>query len=282
MQGGVEKRPPLCYHKGNMNTTPSPSIVPAVPRQAAFTLIELLVVVSVIIVVVAMLVPAIETAVYQAKLATCEATQKAVVTGMVAGAVDRQGYYPDRSGATTPHTISQADADHRPVIRQYLNNLKATFNCPLVIPADYDFAQPNSYLFTSYWMWFGFNTGNVTGLMRLGDRWELGNELSTLAFQDYDVVRMGTNIWGSHPDDNRVMANVFYEWSTLTASFWENATTDKRGLIDMNAAFQDASVSRYTRVEPTDLAAGTYDLRMKLVPNAPVADPAQWGVAPRQ
>lgn len=115
----------------------------------AFTLIELLVVVSMIVLLIALLLPSLQNARYQARVAVCASTLRTLSQAVTSYAVDYRLRYP------TPHEPPPADQpswhrtdfkrpwawsehnpahryDMRPLYREYLGGpLNETAKCPL-------------------------------------------------------------------------------------------------------------------------------------------------------
>ena len=89
----------------------------------AFTLIELLVVVTIIAVLLALLTPALDSAVYQAELASCGASLDMAATGFISYASANRRVYPHRNNASGTNVsgnhprVFGAGIDLRPMLR---------------------------------------------------------------------------------------------------------------------------------------------------------------------
>jgi prepilin-type N-terminal cleavage/methylation domain-containing protein len=252
-----------------------------------FTLVELMVVVAIIAVLVAMLIPAVEKAAYEARLARCLAQLHGIAAGAHAYAVGHQSHYPvPPAGRRLGHQPDELAAegvveqDMRPVIRNYvpLNALQ----CPLTgqIDLSEQASDPTAYVHASYAMQFGreMRDGHGDGgMFRIGDRlgWE---ETQTKRPNDYeqegawyfsviasDVNNFngpGNNSTVSHHDLDRRLRNVVQQnvlesdGRYVTGSRWMG----NRLKLDLNFAFTDGSAQLYREVGRSG------DVRMRYTP----------------
>jgi len=225
-------------------------------RTTAFTLIELLVVITIIAVLTALLVPAVESAAYRARIAACIATLDGTATGVVAYAMDHQQQYPYRpvvrSSGVAPHGQLNNGAsvnDDRKPLRNYLS-LNGSLNCPLGPKLDIAGSKPTTYTWTTYSLWFGFGYTGLGRMDKIGQRIEVRGpdgiyELNLLV-SDHGVKKL--NWWGgdSHPDKAGRASLEFYQdepapWG-VDATFARYLWQTSRGPVDLNYAFQDGSV----------------------------------------
>ena len=255
-------------------------------RSPAFTLIELLVVITIIVVLLALLTPALDQAIYQAELTVCGAQMKTIATGVTTGAMERNRYYPGREGMNSPHMVVSG-ADTRPVLRQYLgvSTLRKILTDPFCEEgADLDAAPAGRNTYGTYWMFFGWQYTTAdggAGMKRVGDRWTWKGVKYDVLVQDQDVVQGNTQQWMSHPDADGVTQLVHHDDILATVSAWY-AQTDNRGLVDLNYAFADCSVTRYPKVTKLSNQPGAEatDERMVQVPNF-VDGGNQMGMVPK-
>src|ERR1041385_425886 len=150
------------------------------PRsEGGFTVIELLVVITIIVVLLALLTPALDEAVYQAELAACSGSHHAAAQGALLYTSDFKRRYPYRPGVSggtgnQPNRLNNNDprnlCDDRPTIRNHIP-LKALV-CPLTQRVDLseEANNPNTQVWASYYLWFGFQYTGEKGMFRLGDR----------------------------------------------------------------------------------------------------------------
>jgi len=172
--------------------------------------------------------------------------------------------------------------DLRPIVRGYIG--PKHWPCPLSgdIDLSEEATQDVDRVYAGFNLFFGFTysrtgdwlgTGTFgtrsaeQGMYRVGDRWTFTPNpanapqnvfrFSVLA-TDVDWNKWDGQSFGSHPDDGDTMTNYRVHkqlsfWApdgTVTWSWWQKVNGGPpRGLIDMNAARDDGSVSRYTYVK---------------------------------
>src|ERR1041385_261646 len=210
----------------------------------AFTLIELLVVVTIIVVLLALLTPAIDKAMYAAKMAVCGANLRSMGWMATAYTQDNKRYYPVRAIKSGPvcavNQINDCDAgvtnplpvDERPQLRTGFP-INKIFNDPLCESVDFDQALSSSQVEISYNIWWGFrfvdntvNGANIQeeGMYRLygrftytpinADQYSFAVLASDLeACNGSGVTRPeladGTGTaFSSHPDHDGIMVNI--------------------------------------------------------------------------
>jgi prepilin-type N-terminal cleavage/methylation domain-containing protein len=259
--------------------------------KTAFTLIELLVVITIIVVLLAMLAPALDQAMYQAELAVCAAKQDALAVATVQYTMGHKRFYPYRKlvqefGRTqTMELYRNPPASDMAVFRSFLS-LNDNLQDPLVQPVDLTIltssGQSNlndlqsgtvpqhTWVYSSYAYWAGWRYNTPTGLRgmrKVGDGFEWDGRSFRMIASDHDAISELNNwVQSKHPDADGVMYNQVLQNQTsfyingivrLTYSTWtvdlanDTGTTWRRGLIDMNTAFDDGSVARYSGV-PAD------------------------------
>ena len=256
--------------------------MPSFPTLArAFTLVELLVVVTIIALLIAMLVPAVEAARHQAKLAVCSANLKTVASAATLYASDHQSHYPDRDpdyywDALHIRTVYPGlEYDLRPKFGPYMS-IQA-FTDPLLGEPRLDDAgvAADSNLLSSFNIYTdlmrgadpragGPDTDDV--MERVGQRFEstdyksagapIKHRFSVIA-GDRDMYFQGPNFWSasSHPDQNTppLLRPRYYRStgpSKLTYSEWVGPRTSR--LVDLNYAYTDGSVRRFNAVTRDD------------------------------
>ena len=259
-----------------------------------FTLIELLVVVTIVVVLMAMLTPALDKAVYQAELLRCSGNLKVVGTSMPLYAMANKRRYPDRGlpersfGETgkqadpylTPKQLARPlyQFDMRPPIRGTLN-INANTRCPFTQPVELDQTGPEVAVecsYTTWWSWrYETTAGAFKGMYKLGDRWSFLDRGVTTEYNilagDFDCYFPSEGVQGSHPDLLGLMSSYAVEGAPGTGELWngtrwqvvDSNAAPVRGPIDMNHAFDDGSVRRYSDVVGQHLGG---DDRMGRVP----------------
>ena len=244
----------------------------------AFTLIELLVVVTIIVVLLALLTPALDKAVYQAELVKCGAHQKGVANGVQLYSVDQKRFYPDRPSLRAvsneaPYLGRIQNADDRPLIMPYFS-MKILL-CPLAGGNNIDLSieanDPETYVYSSYALFFGWGYPKLRAMRKLGDRFEWAEDNFSTLVADHDSDRAGTT-QAAHPDEQGLskltVAQNFDPFGAggidagalgkVTVSWWTG--TPRRRPIERNVAYDDGSVERFNGLK-------WEDSRMKLVPD---------------
>jgi prepilin-type N-terminal cleavage/methylation domain-containing protein len=257
-----------------------------------FTLVELLVVISIIVLLTAMLIPALEQAVYRARLSTCMGQLRVIGSAVTDYAMDHGSWYPyNRAHAPDVRQNWQAsmlrhnnpdwagDVDMRPVLRRYIPDLNKVMNDPLT-HEPVDVVETDAQLVHgSYSQWFGWayiweypasstNLGRPDGAFKIGRRfshtWDWDNARPT--FQQFDALagdfdRVNPSDYGSHPDHPRPRLRIWKRQDgttaggtkTITLSVWIRKTSGvTRGLLDTNFAYQDLSVRQFNGVDVRD------------------------------
>jgi len=254
--------------------------------RSGFTLVELLVVITILVILLALLTPALDRAIYQAELASCAGGNlKTIGSSVTLYAFDSRRSYPHRAGVRnldlqwqamqtySPDAREIPLADDRPILRNYFP-INKTLNDPLGPgQADYDGADIDTFVYSSYGLWFGWNYqyeyNNPTappprlgrGMSKLGDRFSWGQESFDVLASDHDRIYFATNDWSlnSHPDADGVLTPLVWQdrdyvsggpvGLKMTLSFWANqSAAGARGRTDMNVATADGAVRRHTSV----------------------------------
>ena len=241
-----------------------------------------MVVVTIIVVLLALLAPALDQAVYQAELAICGTRQKIVATGALTYAMDHRRAYPARqnlAAATFAHKELVADPnkgyDARPLIEGYVPTDALVDPLTKKIEVGRSETRPDSMVFSSYSLWFGYGYANHTAMNRVGDRlsWMEDSATGRVTYRfsslvsDFDLFNVGASVFGSHPDETGVLWNQCLQdvvsgvyqagvsvrgSGRFVISRWLNGTRTDRGLIDRNFAFDDGSVARHTDLDPDE------------------------------
>lgn len=234
--------------------------------RSAFTLIELLVVITIIVVLLALLAPALEKAVYEAQLVQCGAQQKFIASATLVYAAGNRRYYPtnlarrDRGYGTNILGIQHdPDSDLRPVLKDYIP--LTSWVDPFCQPVDLsrEANGPVAIIVASYNYWAGFAYTNqgfaVSPMYKLGDKlgWRDGSHedrVSHLVSDLNDIHANNNWIEMSHPDDKGIVQSEAHNAPTETRSWWYRNGSDgvPRGLVDLNFAYDDGSVLRYSKV----------------------------------
>ncbi len=223
-----------------------------------FTLVELLVVIAIIAILLALLTPALDKVIYRTELLACGAKQKAVASTASMYAVDNNRWYVYREGMYArgdwkPDVISaMPQGDDRPELSRYMP-INDLLNCPMSPRADFADTLEDSYVASSYELYFGFVylEGNHKGMKKLGDPWFWDGKRYNVIVADHDhVVTNGAQYYGAHPDRDGLMYRNLYEDAGPihhTYGRWE-LVGPHRGLVDLNNGFDDGSVALFENV----------------------------------
>jgi len=251
------------------------------PPPGGFSLVELLVVVALIALLLALLMPALDGAVYQAELARCGGNQKGIAHAALIYASDHKRAYPQprlgRLETQEPDFLGIQRANYgrdlRPVLQPYM--AAGSLRCPLSAEIDLSPEGPRAetWLFANYDLWFGGRftaPAGAKGMYRVGDRFTWTDTAMAeeyrfrLLASDKNLIRIQatSGVQASHPDPakGRMVPLVYREYPTGTAehtplldgptggyvtqSRWYTSGTIDRGPLDLNFAYDDASVAR--------------------------------------
>jgi len=250
-------------------------------RQFGFTILELLVVVTVIVLLMALLAPALEKAIYQAELTICAARLRTIASGVSHYALDHRRAYPYRAGIDAPgwykpnaltKGVQGERYDDRPLLSPYMP-INEAFNDPMCGKIDIEGADPAAWIWTPYQLWAGFGFRSVgqnqhQRMTRMGQRmsWTdtsnsaMGKKHFSLLASDMDFIR-GESPTTSHPDASGILRPERLQdqdappqnqvadgdpRAKITAAGW--VAGRRRGLIDLNWAYDDLSVRRTNQV----------------------------------
>lgn len=250
----------------------------------AFTVIELLVVISLIVVLIAMLSPALEKAVYQAKLAVDGANLKGIGAGALVYAVHYKRSYPDRFAARNASYMAvwlvAPPFDDRRKIMPFID-LKAMRD-PFCVEVDFGMSanDSNTQVNANYDLYFGyrfFKGGTpLPGMFRIGDKltWTTDSSQGPQTQQfgilatDHDRLSVGRWSISGHPDyGGEMVADVWQNRDNGAGQKWTLSRWGgvyERGVMDYQAAFDDGAVHRYLDVAYN---AWQTDPRFTQVPN---------------
>jgi prepilin-type N-terminal cleavage/methylation domain-containing protein len=260
-------------------------------NQLGLTLVELLVVVAIIVVLLALLSPALDQAVYQAELVTCETKLRglAVSAFNYAWAFNRR--YPnkpavDAGKAAVACELNPVLANHggeaeggydiRPIIEPYFD-INGLMNCPLSKAVDLVSTSPTSNVHSNYAQFYGWRYKDgprlERGMRKVGDRFEFQGAAFHVLASDWEAIFDGSWNQNAHPDKDGVLAPVVLQdemYGTTgvfyTASMWV-AGGSHRGAVDRNFVFDDGSVHRFADVKQSQSnPARMADSRLVAVP----------------
>lgn len=257
--------------------------------------------------------PAVEQAIYQAELAACAAQQHGVAAGAIGYATNNRRRYPYRAGTNEANTGNYFALhlslpfglhnkgnvfgyDDRPLLRPYVNiNAMAD---PLTRGVDLDSSPPDTMVFASYNLWFGWYWLSPAGkpnraMSRLGDGIGFdGNTYHAMLGDTHGHWAFGS-IWDAHPDRDGVWAQHVQQdepWGgsnpaeqKVTVSLWTGSVfTAQPGPFDLNFAFEDGSTRRYDDVH-WNIDDEAREDRFDRVPNYHRSDDLNyWQAIPRE
>ena len=246
-------------------------------QQAAFTLVELLVVVTIIVVLLALLVPAIDRAMYAARMAVCGANLRGLGWMVTSYAQDNKKAYPERKAIINPvatlstpngDALSTPADDRVPLVRSGLFPLNKVFNDPLCEAIDVERSLASSELQLPFNLWWSFKwttQPNEQSLNRLYGR--LTRTKGTIQYSfnvlasDLEAMNgLGTSdtAFIAHPDQSGKMYNVRLQddvespgatSTKFTYTKWTSRNVvQPRPPVDLNYVKTDNSVARFDGV----------------------------------
>jgi prepilin-type N-terminal cleavage/methylation domain-containing protein len=255
-----------------------PFSCPNVPRacEPGFSLVELLVVITIIVLLLALLAPALEKAIYEAELAMCGAQLKGMGQGVTAYAMDHKRLYPQRpamdadNGNYMPTAFSLPFGVHnrhtpegfdmRPILKPYFP-LKLLQCPPAIQNIDFEASHPDTMVFSSYAMWYGWIYKDQPGtkMARLGDGLGYKNKTYHVLAGDWFsvLVAFGTGLQIAHNDRQGTLSHFQRQdqtWTALpadikaTVSFHDGPAGNNIGAFDIDFVFDDLSVRRFGEV----------------------------------
>ena len=234
----------------------------------AFTLIELLVVITIITILTSMLMPALENARYQAKLAVCGARLRQVGLGLSTYTIEYDGWYPYRRiMGFTLIKYDNVNIDDRPVLRPYLPLNFMT--CPLSPLSGVDLDKTDERaVYLGYELIVGaelVQNDMTTRLWKTSDVPEYNGMKFDIMASDCEKFyhdSRGYLYLSSHPDrgERRLRLKVWrsdYSMSRWVPGGgypnWLPSPAVIRGKLDRNFLHTDVSVSRLTNLDfPND------------------------------
>ena len=236
-----------------------------------FTLVELLVVVSIITILVSMMVPAVEQAMYQAKVAACSANMKTVALAATQYAHDNQQHYPKRHKNYSWDALhiragyAESPFDLRPQFAPYMTI--QSYLDPMLGGVDLSDSanRPNVLLFANFNIYTGLELGNDPrwpAMDKVGQRFEALDSMSSGGPRTYEfnVIAGDRNMYwdgrwsASSHSDRRVLRNGYLQdhpEHNVTISYWA-ADGGDHDPMDLNYAYTDGSVARFGGVVKHD------------------------------
>jgi prepilin-type N-terminal cleavage/methylation domain-containing protein len=220
----------------------SPAGKPAMHSNRGLSLVEMLIVVAIVALLLSLLVTGISRIIYEGDLAKCAANQHGVATGTITYAGSHNRRYPDPPAGrrVAPYFLggmvseSPSPYDLRPLIAEYFPvNL---LTCPLsprtsLRPEDTgDGPVFANYDYWSAWQYKPQGATAESGMFRLGDR--------DLVFE----IDGADSPESSHPDHAETMSTL--DEPELNGLFSAWVGMGARGMLDLNAAFDDGAVLR--------------------------------------
>jgi len=224
------------------------------------------------VVLLALLVPAMDTAVYQAELTVCAGNVKGFAQGLTTYAFDHKRHYPLRivAGHTQPHDLAdpnptQPIQDNRPFLRPYVPI--QTFEDPLTPQITYDDLPQDTQIHAPYKLWYNWRFPGGTRSNRIGSPFSWRDRAYTVLVADYDEYQQGF-LTSNHPDRAGTMAPQKFDAvdasqdplvplytggnTVLSLARWLDTPAFDRTGLDLNFAYQDASVRRLSDLAIND------------------------------
>jgi len=219
--------------------------------EMGFTLVELLVVAAIIALLAAMLVPAMEGAAYQARLASCTTRIRATCAAAVTYTVANQQRYPPHLYSSAGKLREVADG-FRPVLRK-MAPINQTMNDPMQsIPLDLD-AATTVHVQATYNLWFGWGGFiNDQPMEKFGHRWTYTSPADSSVEDRFsvivsDLISHWTRTYASHQDLGGRLPATLATDPNYTYFRYEGGYSDKQ-TFDANFGYEDNSVRRLAAV----------------------------------
>lgn len=251
-------------------------------RKHSFTLVELLVVMAILSILAGLLLPALNSAIREARKIECVGNLKQIGSGLLMYANDNDAYYPAEANPTFgpmrrwPHVPASKegsfDYDIRPLMMPYYGDtLNGVFVCPL---ADTEWREKDlDTIWRSrvpYSLFFGkidyftnpistAATGNpngwdvVTHNDRVGRYFTLGTSYTSAAGRgkkfsllasDYIVRREATRTYSTHPSPSGGSFGVGEVGNSSGGRWWQTSLGE--GVVDASFLADDGAVSSYS------------------------------------
>jgi prepilin-type N-terminal cleavage/methylation domain-containing protein len=174
--------------------------------------------------------------------------------------------------------------DDRPALRGFvaLDQLLDPLCGAGVLDLSEEATHPETNVYSNYFLWYGWQYRGHAGMLRMGDRFGYNDAALNKSYRfnlllsDDDMAGVGNFVESTHPDaDGKLHLTIEQNQKPVdfavggneatdgkwTLSRWVVRGTHLRGLVDLNYAYADGSVTRLPGVEPDGL-----DERTVLVP----------------
>lgn len=262
----------------------------ATKNRHGFTLVELMVVIAILTLLIALLLPAIQSARYQAKIAMCLSNLRQIGTGTIAYTVDSMAYFPYvrryQNGVEVtmrnPTTATGQDIQEWQLLVDMYGSkatMKKVYTCPLMVgecnakwPASqFPYSGANGMPLVTYQLWYHRTTSSTylrTTITRMGDMFETGSGVingakwNILVSDIFAVRQYGMNvldgIYGNvtnHVPQGEPSAGLgTFHFMGMMVPYSLN--------YNANYLYTDGSAKHHGSLTPLTTLVGTYSVRL--------------------
>lgn len=261
-----------------------------IQKRSKFTLVELLVVIAIITILAALLLPALQSAIYQAKIVNCMSNQKQQGVGLTGYCNDNRRYYPFPNAQVGVRPARYADyggqvfEEHAQVLPYFADKaaMKGVFTCPFVVgeceskwgTSKFPYNGANGVPIQTFQLWYWVqrsrvgNGGGTRVMKKLGQRWQYtgGSAIDKKWFNIVSSDPLITRVYGlggmdttwgnavTHIPQGAPLVDppfAVFHGMGMRVSFWAEG-------YNSNYLFSDGSVKHHRELVPGVTLGGSW------------------------